>query len=85
VKAERLASLQALLESQQSTFNQKCVGTVMPVLFERPGRHVGQIVGRSPYLQPVHAEAPNALLGRIISVEISAAGPNSLSGVICAA
>ena len=55
---------------------------MLPVLFERPGRHPGQLVGRSPYLQPVHAEAAPELVGRILPVEISACGPNSLAGVI---
>ena len=51
VKAERLAELQALLQQQQRAFNAACVGRVLPVLFEKPGRHDGQLVGRSPYLQ----------------------------------
>jgi tRNA-2-methylthio-N6-dimethylallyladenosine synthase len=61
------------------------VGRVLPVLFEKPGRKMGQLVGRSPYLQPVHAQASEELLGRIIPVEIAAAGANSLAGVIKAA
>ncbi|HRD75275.1 MAG TPA: tRNA (N6-isopentenyl adenosine(37)-C2)-methylthiotransferase MiaB [Hyphomicrobiaceae bacterium] len=85
VKAFRLLRLQELLESQQRRFNAGCVGKTFPVLFERPGRHSGQLVGRSPYLQPVHADAEPGLLGRIMPVEIPAAGPNSLSGVIKAA
>ena len=85
VKTERLHRLQALLERQQERFNAACVGRTIPVLFERPGRRAGQLVGRSPYLQPVHAQATRDLLGRIMPVEISAAGPNSLSGVIRAA
>src|SRR5262249_32075345 len=55
VKALRLGPLQALLADQQRAFNRACVGRVLPVLFERPGRHPGQLVGRSPYLQSVHA------------------------------
>ena len=85
VKAARLARLQALLAEQQTAFNSGCVGRVLPVLFEKTGRKSGQLIGRSPYLQSVHAAAPQALLGRITPVEISAAGPNSLSGVILAA
>ena len=85
VKAERLDRLQDLLDSQQSSFNTSCVGRVFNVLFERSGRHVGQLVGRSPYLQPVHAEADDALIGRIMPVEIASAGPNSLSGIVRAA
>jgi tRNA-2-methylthio-N6-dimethylallyladenosine synthase len=85
VKIERLARLQALLAEQTSTFNAGCVGRVLPVLFERRGRQEGQLIGRSPYLQSVHAEAAPGLMGRIIPVEIAKAGPNSLSGVIRAA
>ncbi len=55
---------------------------MMPVLFEKPGRRAGQLIGRSPYLQAVHAEASPEWLGRIAPVEILAFGPNSLSGVI---
>ncbi len=82
VKTERLHRLQALLDTQQTRFNTSCVGRTFPVLFERSGRREGQLIGRSPYLQPVHAFAAAELLGRIVSVEILGAGPNSLSGVI---
>ncbi len=85
LKVERLARLKALLDEQQSSFNAECVGRVLPVLFERHGRREGQLIGRSPYLQSVHAEAAPGLMGRIIPVEIAKAGPNSLSGVIRAA
>ncbi len=82
VKSARLARLQELLDRQQTMFNAGCVGKVFPVLFERLGRKAGQLIGRSPYLQAVHAEAVPELLGRILPVEIAGAGPNSLSGVI---
>ncbi len=85
VKAERLQRLQDLLDRQQRSFNASCVGKTFPVLFEKTGRREGQLIGRSPYLQSVHAEAQSALLGRIIPVEIMAAGPNSLSGAVRAA
>ena len=82
VKIERLHRLQELLDRQQTAFNSRCVGKVVPVLFEREGRHPGQLVGRSPYLQAVHATADSSLLGRIVEVAIRGAGPNSLSGVL---
>ena len=82
VKAERLDRLQALLKEQQRAFNDSCVGRVLPVLFEKPGRHAGQLVGRSPYLQSVHAEAGSELIGRVVPVTIGAAQPNSLAGAI---
>ncbi len=82
VKTDRLQRLQTLLQSQQSSFNAGCVGKVFPVLFERLGRRSGQLIGRSPYLQSVHADAEPSLLGRILNVEISDAGTNSLAGVV---
>ena len=81
-KIERLHRLQDLLDRQQTAFNSACVGKVVPVLFEREGRHPGQLVGRSPYLQPVHATADSALLGRVVEVAIAGTGPNSLAGVL---
>ncbi|MGE5564548.1 MAG: tRNA (N6-isopentenyl adenosine(37)-C2)-methylthiotransferase MiaB [Parcubacteria group bacterium] len=80
VKEERLARLQALLVEQQQAFNEGLVGRTVDVLFEKPGRHAGQVVGRSPYLQSVHIEAPQSLIGQIAPVRIDAAGRNSLAG-----
>src|SRR5262249_59189575 len=56
VKAERLAELQRMLLRQQRAFNQSCVRRVMPVLFEKTGRPPGQLGGRRPALQAVHAD-----------------------------
>jgi tRNA-2-methylthio-N6-dimethylallyladenosine synthase len=80
IKVGRLHRLQALLAGQQTAFNSSCVGKVMPVLFERKGRRAGQLIGRSPYLQAVHAPADSSNLGRLAEVAITGAGPNSLSG-----
>jgi tRNA-2-methylthio-N6-dimethylallyladenosine synthase len=82
VKSERLQRLQALLERQQKAFNGATVGRSVPVLFERPGRRAGQIAGRSPYLQAVHAEGPQHLIGQIVPVRIIEAGPNSLGASV---
>jgi len=81
VKAERLESLQALLHDQTQAFNQACVGRVLPVLLDRLGRHPGQLVGRSPYMQPVHVTAPESARGTILSLRITAVKPNSLAAV----
>ncbi|MEE8293613.1 MAG: tRNA (N6-isopentenyl adenosine(37)-C2)-methylthiotransferase MiaB [Kiloniellales bacterium] len=80
LKAERLAMLQQLLDAQQLSFNRATVGRRLAVLLDRPGRRPGQLVGRSPYMQAVHVDAPEALAGAIVSVRIDAAHPNSLSG-----
>jgi tRNA-2-methylthio-N6-dimethylallyladenosine synthase len=82
VKDARLQRLQALLRAQQDAFNQACVGRVLPVLLERPGRHAGQLGGRSPYLQAVHVAGPAEWTGRIVSVRIESCGPNSLAGTV---
>jgi tRNA-2-methylthio-N6-dimethylallyladenosine synthase len=82
LKESRLAELQTLLRAQQSQFNAACVGLTLPVLFASPGRHPGQVAGRSPFLQPVHVTAPPDLIGREINVQIAAALPNSLSATL---
>ena len=78
--SDRLYRLQALLNEQQAAFQAACVGQTMPVLVEKPGRMAGQMVGRSPWLQAVHFDAPAEHVGRIVEVEIAASAPNSLAG-----
>jgi tRNA-2-methylthio-N6-dimethylallyladenosine synthase len=82
VKHSRLLALQALLARQQSEFNAGCAGRTMSVLFEKAGRKPGQIVGRSPYLQPVHVDGPQSLIGEIRDVRIAAVLSNSLKGAL---
>ncbi|MDG6095033.1 tRNA (N6-isopentenyl adenosine(37)-C2)-methylthiotransferase MiaB [Acetobacter sp. AN02] len=80
VKDVRLQALQALLREQQDAFNQSVVGRVVPVLFTGTGRKPGQITGRSPWLQPVHVDGPQSLIGREVPVRLTARFSNSLSG-----
>jgi tRNA-2-methylthio-N6-dimethylallyladenosine synthase len=82
VKAARLERLQATIELNARCFDAGQIGKRLPVLFERKGRKSGQVAGRSPYLQAVHAEGPMSLIGQIAEVDIVASGPNSLTGVI---
>ena len=82
VKEERLARLNALLDDQQRAFNASQAGKVLPVLFERPGRHPGQLSGRSPYLQAVHVQGPDRLIGQIVPVRIETGSKMSLAGVL---
>src|SRR5207302_1013019 len=66
IKSERLAALQELLTQQQRAFNRSCVGQVLPVLFEKPGRypagdrragigHRGGAAGADPALRSAEA------------------------------
>jgi tRNA-2-methylthio-N6-dimethylallyladenosine synthase len=78
VKSERLERLQALLFRQQREFARTCIGKEIDLLLEKPGRMPGQLVGRSPWLQPVNVDAKASEIGDIIRVRITDAGPNSL-------
>jgi tRNA-2-methylthio-N6-dimethylallyladenosine synthase len=80
VKDHRLAQLQALIVKQQQSFNHRTVGQTMPVLFDRVSKYPGQLIGRSPYMQAVHAEAPPHLLGHIVAVELTSVGNISMGG-----
>jgi tRNA-2-methylthio-N6-dimethylallyladenosine synthase len=81
-KEERLAELQSLIAAQQLAFNAAMVGRTVPVLFEKPGRHPGQMIGRTPYLQSIHAVAPRRVIGALLPVRITDAGKHSLAGEI---
>ena len=80
IKDERLRQLQDLLGAQQLDFNIRCVGRIMPALLDRRGRRPGQLIGRSPYMQAIHVEGPDRLLGTIADLEIIAGLNNSLAG-----
>jgi tRNA-2-methylthio-N6-dimethylallyladenosine synthase len=80
VKDARLQKMQETIRRQQAAFNASKAGTEMDVLFERAGRHPGQILGRSPWLQSVDLEGPLSLIGGIARVRIAAGRQNSLSG-----
>jgi len=82
IKSERLQILQHAIDASQAAFNRTCLGHSFDVLFERPGRHPGQLVGRSPYLQPVQVSAPQSLIGEIAAVTITEIGSNSLFGTL---
>jgi len=82
VKVERLARLNAQIAAQTQAFAESCVGRILPVLIDKPGRNAGQVGGRSPYLQAVHMDGPTRLIGQIVPVEIVARGNNSLAGKI---
>ena len=80
VMADRLARIQTLIHDQQTAFNKACVGKTLAVLLEKKGRDQGQLVGRSPYLQPVHFEGVEADIGTVQNITIVGVGSNSLSG-----
>ena len=78
VMDERLQRLQAALNRDQLAFNKASVGKTCEVLVERKGKHPGQWLGKSPWLQSVHFTG-EAQIGDLVRVELAEAGPNSIS------
>ncbi len=81
-KDRRLEALQALLRAQRDAFCASLVGKALPVLFERPGRRPGQLIGRTPYLQSLHAYAPASMIGSIAPARILGVTSNALAGEV---
>ena len=79
---ERLQRLQALLNEQQYAFNQQTVGRTTDILLERQGKLDGQLIGKTPWLQSLHIVSPDLKIGDLVEVEVTRAGPNSLTGEI---
>ncbi|HEX8382221.1 MAG TPA: tRNA (N6-isopentenyl adenosine(37)-C2)-methylthiotransferase MiaB [Sphingomonas sp.] len=79
VMDDRLQRLQAALNRDQQAFNRATVGRSCDVLVERRGKLPGQMLGKSPWLQSVHL-LTGAAIGDLVEVELTAAGPNSLTG-----
>jgi tRNA-2-methylthio-N6-dimethylallyladenosine synthase len=78
---DRLQRLQARIAANQLAFNRSSVGRETQVLIERPGKHPGQMIGRSPWLQSVHVET-DAVPGDMLDVTLVSAGPNSMTGIV---
>jgi tRNA-2-methylthio-N6-dimethylallyladenosine synthase len=78
---DRLQRLQARITEHSLAFNRSKVGIDTQVLIERKGKHPGQMIGKSPWLQSVHVET-GAQPGEIVDVTLLAAGPNSMSGAV---
>ncbi len=80
--SERLQRLQAVITKQQRAIQDAMIGQEVGVLFERPGRMPGQMVGKSDHLHAVHVQGGADLTGRIARVRVIESGTNSLSGVL---
>ena len=81
VMDDRLQRLQARLAEHSLAFNRATVGRDVKVLIDRKGRHPGQMIGKSPWLQSVFCET-GAAIGDMIDVHVTHALPNSLGGIL---
>jgi len=84
VAEDRLRRLNDLLDAQRHAFNRATGGKVLPVLFEKPGRHPRQAIGKSPWLQAVYVDDAHHMIGQIVEVRIEEGGNNSLRGALIA-
>jgi tRNA-2-methylthio-N6-dimethylallyladenosine synthase len=82
LKADRLTQLQELLNTQHQAFNEASVGQTLSVLLDRKGKQEGQLLGKTPWLQSVHIDAPVRLFGECVDVKIEKASANSLTGMV---
>jgi tRNA-2-methylthio-N6-dimethylallyladenosine synthase len=79
VKLERLARLQAQLESQAQAISSAMVGTRQRVLIERPAKKDSrELAGRTANNRWVNFPGPRSLIGRFADVTITAALAHSL-------
>jgi tRNA-2-methylthio-N6-dimethylallyladenosine synthase len=81
VSDARLQALQALITRQQRAAQDAMVGREVGVLYEKPGRLSGQMVGKSDHLHAVHVTDPEARVGELVRVRVTGAAPNSLAAV----
>lgn len=78
----RLQELQKLLSEQQKAVQEDMVGRTVSVLFEKTGRQIGQVVGKSDYLHAVHVPGEENKVGLLENVLITGSNTNSLEGKI---
>ena len=83
IKKERLTVLQDVIRQHQYSFQKNLVGKTLSVLVEKKGRIEGQVIGKSPYLQPVFFSGASTLIGKIVDINITGSESNSLSGNFC--
>ena len=79
---DRLQRIQGLITRQQQDIQAAMVGRDLNVLVEKPGRHEGQMVGKSEYLHAVHIENCTAAVGDLVPVRIVEAKRNSLAAIL---
>jgi tRNA-2-methylthio-N6-dimethylallyladenosine synthase len=78
VKSARLERLQSLLNEQEAHYLRATVGVAFDILLEKTGRNDGQLIGRSPYLQPVHVVARGYAIGDLARVRVTNVMAHSL-------
>jgi tRNA-2-methylthio-N6-dimethylallyladenosine synthase len=79
VADQRLQDLQALITTQQRAAQEAMIGREVQVLYEKPGRLAGQMVGKSDHLHAVHVTDASGRIGQLVQVRVLASSSNSLA------
>jgi tRNA-2-methylthio-N6-dimethylallyladenosine synthase len=86
VKKQRLQILQTRIDQQARRINQRMIGTTQRILVEGPSRkNPVELSGRAANNRIVNFPGKTELIGSFVDVEITAAHPNSLRGVLTGA
>ena len=81
VKRERLQILQDVIAESSRKISERMVGTVQPVLVDRPAKkNPRQLSGRTENNRVVNFSGPPQLIGHFADLVITEALPNSLRG-----
>jgi tRNA-2-methylthio-N6-dimethylallyladenosine synthase len=75
----RLHELQAMITAHQRKAQEAMVGREVTVLYEKPGRLPGQMVGKSDHLHAVHVHDPEGRIGQLVRVHVLGSSSNSLA------
>ena len=75
----RLQTLQTLITEQQRARQEAMVGLQVGVLYEKPGRIAGQMIGKSDHLHAVFVNDSLGQVGELVQVKILASSSNSLA------
>ena len=78
-KLRRLHALNARQQEWQRRRHEALVGRFEEVLVETVDGG-GRVSGRTPHFRIVHFDGPDVLVGSLVRVEITSAGPNALQG-----
>ncbi len=86
VKLARLKTLQSVIDENMRRISLKMVGSRQLVLVEgRSKKNPAELAGRTSNNRMVNFVGPQQLIGQMVKINIDAAMPHSLRGVLCVA
>jgi tRNA-2-methylthio-N6-dimethylallyladenosine synthase len=83
VKEKRLDQVLALQKEITLDNNRSHIGTIKEILIDGVSKKGAKLTGRTRGNKAVNVAAPESLIGSLVSVTITSAGLNSLTGQLC--